>query len=179
MVSKMTSIFSRRADTRVPRTWRCFRKDWKYYKDRARSLKASEARRIGRVLCENIARSSTFRWTPQRRNGYYSKQKNSSMRVCNVAKKRFRACCAEKFQQQEIIDARTRLRSEEAVIYSPRFVSPTSLIAGKFEQGLSGYGRKPPSGGAVHGYQTTGCPLSNSVRKHELVYLQYMVVPNE
>src|SRR6266481_3856171 len=151
MVSKMTSIFSRRADTRVPRTWRCFRKDWKYYKDRARSLKASEARRIGRVLCENIARSSTFRWTPQRRNGYYSKQKISSMRDCDVAKKRFRACCAEKFQQQETIDARSRLRSEEAVIYSPRFVSPTSLIAGNSSRALVGKAENPTRGARCMG----------------------------
>jgi len=37
---------------------------WKNYRDRAQSLKASEARRIGKVWYENIARSSTFRWTP-------------------------------------------------------------------------------------------------------------------
>src|SRR6266404_3474206 len=135
MVSKMTSIFSRRADTRVPRTWRCFRKDWKYYKDRARSLKASEARRIGKVLCENIARSSTFRWTPQKRNGYYSKQKFSSMRVCGGGRKRFRAFFDETGLRQKIIDARSRLRSEKAVIYSPRFPSPTSLTQ-RIEQGL-------------------------------------------
>src|SRR6267143_6104325 len=96
--------------------------------------------------------------------------------VCDVAKKRFRARSAEKFQQQKIIDARTRLRSEEAVIYSPRFVSPTSLIAGKFEQGLSGEGRESNSGGALHGPHSSGCHLADHVRKHVLFYRQDMVV---
>src|SRR5712664_3650510 len=104
--------------------------DWTNYRKRARPLSASGARRIGKVLCENIARSSTFHWTPQKRNGYYSKQKISSMRLCGVARKRFRALFERKLHLQEIVAARTRLRAEELVIYSTRFASPTSRMAG-------------------------------------------------
>src|SRR5713226_2910062 len=118
-----------------------------YYRERTRTRKASEARRIGEILYEYIASSSTFRWTPQRRNGYYSKQKNSSMRDCGGGRKRFRAFFDETGLRQKIIDARSRLRSEKAVIYSPRFPSPTSL-AQRIEQGLSGEGRESNSGGA-------------------------------
>jgi len=90
-VREKISIFRRRMETTVHRTHKFFRMDWKNYRKRAQSLKASEARRIGKVWYENIARSSTFRWTPQKRNGYYSKQKISSMRVCGAGRKWFRS----------------------------------------------------------------------------------------
>src|SRR6266478_3172395 len=48
----------------------------------ARPLRATGARRIGEVSYENIVRPSTFQRPPQKRNGYYSKQKISSMRDC-------------------------------------------------------------------------------------------------
>lgn len=120
--SRKISICRQQMGTPVPVRRTFFRMNWKNYSEGTRPLKASEARRIGKVGYENIVRSSTFHWTPQKRNGYYSKQKNSSMRVCDAGKKRFGARRAEKLQQQKIIDARSRLRSEEAVIYSPRFV---------------------------------------------------------
>src|SRR5467141_2446136 len=119
-----------------------------YYRERTRTRKASEARRIGEILYEYIARSSTFRWTPQRRNGYYSKQKNSSMRLCGGGGKRFRALSGKAAHRQKIIDARTRLRSEKPVIYSPRFHPPLVRARG-IRAGLSGEGRESNSGGRV------------------------------
>src|SRR5258708_19414293 len=110
--------------TSVPKARNVLRVNWKYYRGRTLSLKASEARRIGEVLSGNIGRSSTFRWTPQKRNGYYSKQKFSSMRLCGDARKRFRAISGKEPLGRKIIDGRTCLRSEKPVIYSPRFHPP-------------------------------------------------------
>jgi hypothetical protein len=71
-------------------------------KDGAHPLGASGARRIGEVSYENIVRPSTFKRTPQKRNGYYSKQKISSMRDCKFPKKKFTARLENKFRQKKI-----------------------------------------------------------------------------
>src|SRR5205823_2889535 len=42
-----------------------------------------------------------FAGPPQRRNGYYSKQKISSMRLCGVVQKRLRALSKKKLRQQK------------------------------------------------------------------------------
>src|SRR3979490_2665440 len=97
----MIAICPQRGKTTVPKSRNILRMNRKYYRGRTPLLKASEARRIGEVLYENIARSSTFRWTPQKRNGYYSKQKNSSMRLCNAAKKRFSARWRQKHHRKK------------------------------------------------------------------------------
>ena len=57
---------------------------WTGGKVGAHPRRASGARRIGVVSYENIVRPSTFKRTPQKRNGYYSKQKISSMRDYEV-----------------------------------------------------------------------------------------------
>src|SRR6266481_4843959 len=147
---------------------------WKNYSERAQALKASEARRIGKVGYENIARSSTFRWTPQKRNGYYSKQKFSSMRLCSVAKKRFSSRFAPKRCRQKIIDVRTRLRSEKPVIYSTRFPSPTSLA----QRNRAGpqWGRpRIQLGGALDGPHSSGRHLADHLDQHVLLYCQDVV----
>src|SRR5205807_4376174 len=48
-VREKISIFRRRMETTVHRTHKFFRMDWKNYRKRVQSLKASEARRIGKV----------------------------------------------------------------------------------------------------------------------------------
>src|SRR6266705_3623703 len=92
-----------------------------------------------------------FAGPPQRRNGYYSKQKNSSMRLCGVVQKRLRALSEKKLRQQKRIYARTRLRSEKAVIYSPRFAYPTSPIAEHSNRASVGKAENPTWGSCCMG----------------------------
>src|SRR5260370_16978463 len=73
------------------------------------------------------------------------------MRFCDAAKKRFRDSLRGKDSTARKIDARTRLRSEEAVIYSPRFVSPTPLIAGNSNRALVGKAENPTRGARCMG----------------------------
>src|SRR6266446_4724970 len=166
----------RRAKTTVPKPRNVLRVNWKYYRGRTLSLKASEARRIGEVLSENIARSSTFRWTPQKRNGYYSKQKFSSMRLCGDAGKRFRAISGKEPLGRKIIDARTCLRSEKAVIYSPRF-HPPLLRARRIRAGPQwGRPRIQLGGVVLHGPHTSGRHLADHLRQHVFFHRQDVVV---
>jgi hypothetical protein len=53
----------------------------------------------------------------------------------------------KKLRQQKRVDTRTRLRSEKAVIYSPRFAFPHFSDRQEFAAGLSGEGRESNSGG--------------------------------
>src|SRR6202158_2245711 len=57
----------------------------------------------------------------------------------------------KKLRRQKIIDARTRLRSEKAVIYSPRFASPTSPIAENSNRASVGKAENPTWGSCCMG----------------------------
>jgi len=80
----------------------------------------SDWRSVIRKHCEAL----NIRWTPQKRNGYYSKQIFSSMRDCGELKKLLHDSPGGVVHKKKR-SARTRLRPEKAVIDSPRFASPT------------------------------------------------------
>src|SRR5205823_7469015 len=67
--------------------------------------------------------------------------------VAEVVRKGFAARREKKLRQQERVDTRTRLRSEKAVIYSPRFAFPHFSDRREFAAGHSGEGRESNSGG--------------------------------
>jgi len=67
--------------------------------------------------------------------------------VAEVVRKGFAARREKKLRQQERVDTRTRLRSEKAVIYSPRFAFPHFSDRREFAAGHSGEGRESDSGG--------------------------------
>src|SRR6266550_2657681 len=77
---------------------------------------------------------------------------NASLRRCSgVVQKRLRALSEKKLRQQKRIDARTRLRSEKAVIYSPRFAYPTSPIAEHSNRASVGKAENPTWGSCCMG----------------------------
>src|SRR5882762_644458 len=80
----------------------------------------SDWRSVIRKHCEAL----NIRWPPWKRNGYYSKEKISSMRDCDELKKPLRDSPGG-IARKKKRSARSRLRPEKAVIDSPRFASPT------------------------------------------------------
>src|SRR6266478_453720 len=90
----------------------------------ARPLRATGARRIGEVSYKNIVRPSTFQRPPRNETDI---TQNKKFRQCVIAwpSENSLQRAARRTFAEENKDTRSRLRPEEAVIYSPRFASPT------------------------------------------------------
>src|SRR5260370_34115865 len=92
------------------------------------------------------------------------------------AGKRFRAISGKEPLGRKIIDGRTCLRSEKAVIYSPRFHPPTSPSTENSSRASVGKAENPTRGAVLHGPHTSGRHLADHFHHHVLFHRQDAVV---
>jgi len=138
----------------------------------AHPQRASGARRLEKCdskHCEAL----NIRWTPRKRNGYYSKQIFSSMRVCDEVKKLTDSSSG--IENRKKRSARSRLRPEKAVIDSPGLRPPLFFLG---IGGVASWGRlrNPLWRSRAMGLVSTDRHLADHLRQHLFFHGEDVVV---